>query len=307
MTEEAITNTVANETPQVNVSAEENTVANQEPQGNVQQNEQQPTVENSNQEGNVEGNVQKEDGGNQTEPPKQQSVEELQAKLKEYELREEEDKMLREQLGIGNVDQQTFNYMNIDQQIVNEGKQVYLRLCNEYGIDANPSKIDASVEALKQSDPAKAYEFQRKFEQLGNEVEYKRQMVQQQNNVYEVNKFEQDYNQLLNASPALTNIMSQYIQTYGNAGGNIYGQLKSVMDIILPAYQEAFNAGKQYALQDKARKDTSSVQGGIATANTQTYSPNMVFTREQIAKMSPDEFAKYEKDIQRQMIEGKIQ
>ena len=227
--------------------------------------------------------------------------------MKEYELREEEDKMLREQLGIGNVDQQTFNYMNIDQQIVNEGKQVYLRLCNEYGIDANPSKIDASVEALKQSDPAKAYEFQRKFEQLGSEVEYKRQMVQQQNNVYEVNKFEQDYNQLLNASPALTNIMSQYIQTYGNAGGNMYGQLKSVMDIILPAYQEAFNAGKQYALQDKARKDTSSVQGGIATANTQTYSPNMVFTREQIAKMSPDEFAKYEKDIQRQMIEGKIQ
>ncbi len=100
MTEEAITNTVANETPQVNIPAEENTVVNQEPQGNVQQNEQQPTVENSNQEGNVESNVQKEDGGNQAEPPKQQSVEELQAKLKEYELREEEDKMLREQLGI---------------------------------------------------------------------------------------------------------------------------------------------------------------------------------------------------------------
>lgn len=302
MTEEAITNTVANETQTTQV-AEENTVANQETQDNVQQEEQQ-TVENSNEESN---DGQKEDGGNQEEPPKQQSVEELQAKLKEYEVREEEDRMLREQLGIGDVDQRTYNYMNIDQQIVNEGKQVYLRLCNEYGIDANPAKIDASVEALKQSDPAKAYEFQRKFEQLGNEVEYKRQVIQQQNNVYEVNKFEQDYNQLLNASPALTNIMSQYIQTYGNAGGNMYGQLKSVMDIILPAYQEAFNAGKQYALQDKARKDTSGVQGGIATANTQTYSPGMVFTREQIAKMSPDEFAKYEKDIQRQMIEGKIQ
>ena len=300
MTEEAITNAVANET-QTTTVAEENTVANQEPQDNVQQ-EEQPPVENSNEESNGE-----QEGGNQEEPPKQQSVEELQAKLKEYEVREEEDRMLREQLGIGDVDQRTYNYMNIDQQIVNEGKQVYLRLCNEYGIDANPAKIDASVEALKQSDPAKAYEFQRKFEQLGNEVEYKRQVVQQQNNVYEVNKFEQDYNQLLNASPALTNIMSQYIQTYGNAGGNMYGQLKSVMDIILPAYQEAFNAGKQYALQDKARKDTSSVQGGIATANTQTYSPGMVFTREQIAKMSPDEFAKYEKDIQRQMIEGKIQ
>ena len=42
--------------------------------------------------------------------------------------------------------------MNMDQQIVNEGKQVYLRLCNEYGIDANPSKIDASVAELKAKD-----------------------------------------------------------------------------------------------------------------------------------------------------------
>ena len=56
--------------------------------------------------------------------------------------------------------------MNIDQQIVNEGKQVYLRLCNEYGIDANPANIDKSIEELKQTDPAKAYEFQRKFEKL---------------------------------------------------------------------------------------------------------------------------------------------
>ena len=43
MTEEAITNTVANETPQVNVPAEENTVVNQEPQGNVQQDERTTT------------------------------------------------------------------------------------------------------------------------------------------------------------------------------------------------------------------------------------------------------------------------
>ena len=87
----------------------------------------------------------------------------------------------------------------------------------------------------------------------------------------------------------------------------MYGQLKNVMDIILPAYQEAFNAGKQYALQDRAKKDTSGVQGGIATASTQTYTPSTIFTRDQIAKMSSDEFAKYEKQIQQQMLEGKIQ
>ena len=79
------------------------------------------------------------------------------------------------------------------------------------------------------------------------------------------------------------------------------------MDIILPVYQEAYNAGKQYTLQDKAKNDTSAVQGGIATQSTQTYSSGQVFTRDQIKRMSPEEFAKYEKVIQQQMMEGKIQ
>lgn len=301
---EEITNTVANETQQVQTPVEENTVANQEPQGTVQQeeNNEGAPVENSNQE-EQQGNVEEQNNEEQKQP----TIEELQTKLKEYEVREEEDRLLREQLGLQDVDTQTYNYMNIDQQIVNEGKQVYLRLCNEYGIDANPNKIDESVEQLKQTDPAKAYEFQRRFEQLGQEVEYKRHAVQQQNAIYEVNKFEQDYSQLLQAAPALNNIMAQYVQAYSGNTANMYGQLKGVMDIILPAYQEAFNAGKQYALQDKARKDTSGVQGGIATANVQTYTPDTVFTREQISRMSSDEFAKYEKQIRQQMLEGKIQ
>lgn len=300
---EEVTNVVANETQTAPAVAEENTVANQEPQVTVPENEQ-PPVENSNEDAVSESGEVQEPAG---EEPKQPTIEELQSKLKQYEVREEEERLLREQLGLNDVDSQTYNYMNIDQQIVNEGKQVYLRLCNEFGVDANPEKIDASVEELKKTDPAKAYEFQRRFEQLGQEVEYKRQAVQQQNAVYEINKFEQDYSQLLQAAPAVRNIMAQYVQNYGANTPNMYGQLKSVIDIILPAYQEAFNAGKQYALQDRAKKDTSGVQGGVAVANTQTYTPSTVFTREQIARMSSEEFAKYEKQIQQQMIEGKIQ
>lgn len=297
---EEITNTVTSETQTTDTVAEENTTVNQEPQVTTPETEQ-PPVENSNED--VVSDEQKQDVGEEKKP----SYEELQNRIKEYEVREEEDRMIREQLGLADVDQQTFNYMNIDQQIVNEGKQVYLRLCNEYGVDANPEKIDASVEELKKTNPEKAYEFQRRFEQLGGEVEYKRNMVKQQNNIYEISRFEQDYSQLLQAAPAINNIMAQYVQAYGGNTSNMYGQLKSVMDIILPAYQEAFNAGKQYALQDRARKDTSGVQGGVAVANTQTYTPSTVFTREQIARMSSEEFAKYEKQIQQQMIEGKIQ
>ena len=199
--------------------------------------------------------------------------------------------------------------MNLDQQIVNEGKQVYLRLCNEYGVDANPDKIDDSVEALKQSDPAKAYEFQRKFESLGNEVVNRRQAVQQQNTYYEVQKFERDYNDIIQASPALNNVLTQYVQTYNPMqGGDVYGQLKGVVDILMPCYQEAFEAGKRFALGDKAKRDTTPVQGGVAAGGgTNTYVAGTTFTREQIRNMSPAEFAKNEVAIKQAMIEGKIQ
>ena len=292
-----ITNEQVTETPAQNTVMEE-------PQEQVQG---QPQVEGQPAEQPVENNNEQQptQDGQVAEP----TAEELKAKLREYEVREEEDRVLREKLGLKDIDQATYNYMNLDQQIVNEGKQVYLRLCNEYGIDANPDKIDASVEALKQSDPAKAYEFQRKFESLGNEVTNRRQAVQQQNTYYEVQKFERDYNDIIQASPALNNVLTQYVQTYNPMqGGDVYGQLKGVVDILMPCYQEAFEAGKRFALGDKAKRDTTPVQGGVAAGGgTNTYVAGTTFTREQIRNMSPAEFAKNEVAIKQAMIEGKIQ
>ena len=299
---EEITTTAASETQVATVAPEENTTASQEPQTTTQETiNENGAVENSNVEQKVEDN---QETGSTTPQP---TIEELQAKIKEYEVRDEEDRKLRETLGLQDVDNQTYNLMNMDQQIVNVGKQEYLKLCNEYGINADPSKIDASVKALKETDPAKGYEFERRFEQLGNEVVSRRQAVQQQNAYYEVSKFQNEYNQILNASPALSNVMAQYIQANGPTP-NMYGQLHNIMDIILPVYQEAFNAGKTIALQDKVKNDTSGVQGGVAVQNTQSYTGNgQVFTRDQIRHMSPEEFAKYEKVIEQQMLEGKIQ
>ena len=292
-----ITNEQVTETPAQNTVMEE---TQEQVQGQPQvegQPAEQPVENNNEQQPTQEGQV--------AEP----TAEELKAKLREYEVREEEDRVLREKLGLKDVDQATYNYMNLDQQIVNEGKQVYLRLCNEYGIDANPDKIDASVEALKQSDPAKAYEFQRKFESLGNEVTYRRQAVQQQNTYYEVQKFERDYNDIIQASPALNNVLTQYVQTYNPMqGGDVYSQLKGVVDILMPCYQEAFEAGKRFALGDKAKRDTTPVQGGVAAGGgTNTYVAGTTFTREQIRNMSPAEFAKNEVAIKQAMMEGKIQ
>lgn len=296
---EDVTTTEPIETQTTNVAEENN---NQEPQTqpNSQENVTEPADENSNEQ----SSEQVEQGND--EPP-QPTVEQLQAKIKEYEVRDEEEAKLKEALGLKDVDNQTYNLMNMDQQIVNEGKQVYLRLCNEYGIDANPTRIDASVAELKAKDPAKGYEFERRFEQLGNEVVQKRQAVQQQNTYYEVNKFQSDYGKVLEISPAIKNVMAQYVGAYAQNTGDMYNQLSNVMGLVLPIYQEAFEAGKTVALQGKAKADTSGVQGGVATQNTSSYSSGHTFTREQIKRMSPDEFSKYEKVIEQQMREGKIQ
>lgn len=246
---------------------------------------------------------------NTVEEQKQEpTVDELKTRLQEYEVREEEDRLLRQKLGLPeDMDSRAYDYMNIEQQVINDGKNRYLRLCTEYGVDADPSRIDKSIEELKASDPAKGYEFIRRLEGLGQEVGYKRQAINQQVSSYEINKFATEYNTLLQASPALNNIVNTYVQTYGGSG-NMYNQLTSVMDIVMPAYQEAFEAGKRYALSDQARKDTSEVQGGVATSpTTASYTSGDTFTRAQISKMSSDDFAKYEKVIRQQMLEGKIQ
>ena len=256
----------------------------------------------------TKGNEGDEVKTNTVEEPKQEpTVDELKTRLQEYEVREEEDRLLRQKLGLPeDMDSRAYDYMNIEQQIINDGKNRYLRLCTEYGVNADPNNIDKSIEALKASDPAKGYEFIRRLEELGQEVGYKRQAINQQVSNYEISKFATEYNTLLQASPALNNIVNTYVQTYGGSG-NMYNQLTSVMDIVMPAYQEAFEAGKRYALSDQARKDTSEVQGGVATSPTTTsYTSGDTFTRAQISKMSSDDFAKYEKVIRQQMLEGKI-
>lgn len=295
MTEE-ITNEVATETQAVDTTPEENTQATE---GQVATQEGEAT--------DVEKGNDVAEGDIVDEKVNEPTNEELKAKLKEYEVKAEEEKLIRQKLGLPeDMDSTAYNYMNVEQQVINQGKTEYLRLCTEYGVDADPTKIDASIEQLKATDPAKGYEFLRKFETLGNEVAYKRNQIQSYVTNYEIGKFSNEYNDLLTASPALNNIITQYVQNYSSQG-NMYNQLHNVMDIIIPAYKEAFEAGRSYAMTDNARKDTTAVQGGIATTPTTTgYSDSTVFTRDQIRRMSSDDFAKYEKVIQQQIREGKI-
>lgn len=248
--------------------------------------------------------------GEETPPQPQEkepSVEELQTKLKEYEVNKEEEAKLKERLGIKeDIDDKTLGLLNIDSQIINQGKQEYLRLCNQYGVNADPDKVTQSLDELKKTDPAKGYEFERRIELLGQDISSKRGQVAQQKYVNDVTKFVGQYQQILDSSPVINNIISDYVES--NVGSNnISGELDNIMGLISAVYNEAMEVGKQLALTDKAKTDTSKVTGGVATANSTTYTGEQLFTRDQIKKMSSAEFAKNEKVIMQQMAEGKIQ
>jgi len=227
-------------------------------------------------------------------------------KLKEYELIEAERQALQERLGLQDVNPQDFNYQTLDQQVINSGQQELLRLCNEYGVSANPNEFEASINKLKETNPQKGYELERKVEVLMGNLNNKRQQIANQVSQSQIQRFAQENNQLLNASPVLNRILTEYAQA--NAGDpNIYQNLNTINEYLCDVYREALEYGQRMASLKEAKADTSKVQGGIVTAPQSGYSGEPhIFTRAELKTMSPDEFAKNEKVIEEQMKKGLI-
>jgi len=256
----------------------------------------------------VEGEVVTEP--NVVEPPSTQpqlSVEELQTKVKEYEVREEEQRLLRERLNIPEeVDDTSFDLMTIDGQIVNKGKVAYFNLCNEYGINADPNSVAKSLEDLKQKDPAKGYEFERRIELLNRDVTAQRSQVTEQQYQYSVGKFVEQHKDIIQSSPVIHGLVSDYVQGNYGKSENIYGELNELISIASAVMREGIEIGQKYALQSKAKSDTSGVEGGLATAITSTHTSGKIFTRGEIDRMSLAEYTKYEPQIKEQASKGLI-
>lgn len=227
-------------------------------------------------------------------------------KLKEYELANEERSALQERLGLQDVNPAELNYVTLDQQVVNKGQQELLRLCNAYGVDADPDKFQASVEGLKQSNPQKGYELERKIEQLMYSVDSKRQQIAFESSNSQVKKFAQENQQLLNASPVINQILTEYVQ-YNQGNPNMYENLNMINNYLVAVCKEAFEAGTKYQANEKAKADTSKVQGGIVNAPQAGYvGEEHIFTRAELSRMSDADFAKNEKKITEQMTKGLI-
>ena len=232
---------------------------------------------------------------------------ELDRKLREYEIQQQEQQLLRQRLGIDDsISDEQVSLINMEQRVVNQGKTAYLDLCNKYGIDSDPARLDANVAELKKIDPAKGYEFERAVERLTDEINGKKAQIAQYQYNNSVNQFAKDYGEILNASPALNNALTQVAQAnYNNP--YIYETLKGSMDYLTAIYAEAYQYGQKNRTIEDARKDTSGVQGSITKDINQTTPNTRTFTAEDIANMSQDEFEKNYNTIMKMYAEGKIQ
>lgn len=246
-----------------------------------------------------EGNVTPTDNKNSVEG-KLEVPDEIQKKLDrlaEYELKDKELNDLKSRLGVqDNVpDNQVFNAQQQLAIVENQAQQEYIRLCNQYGVDYRPDKIDASGKELLEKDPQAFYELRYKLEGLNNQIEAKRNEV---NNFIQQREFTSAFErnkQVFEASPAIRRVVHEYMNA-GASPADIDSIVRSGMSIA----QEAYEMGRQAALSEKAQVSPAKILNNN-TISQQTQSTPVVenkqFTLEDIANMDIATYKAHQKEI----------
>lgn len=275
----------------VNVSTENNTVDNV-----------QPAV------GEQTENAQATDITDKFVEPKQDvNVEALQKQVQEYQAKEQETRELLSRLGTdGTTDIQILEAIKQRDIIDNQAQQAYVKLCNKYGVDYRAENIEASAKALKEKDPQAYYNLQYELGQLDNIVNEKRGVIDNFITQKQVQTSLNKYGQLLNASPALKQQLNSYLNTVPLA--DPVNQIDTFMQMATAIQREAIEIGKILAQQQAQAQSPANVLNNSVMAQQTSYSatPPKTWTRQEIAAMSDKEFAKYEKEIDRAVREGRV-
>lgn len=279
------------ENSMVNVSTENNTVDNV-----------QPAV------GEANENAQATDITDKFVEPKQDvNVEALQKQVQEYQAKEQETRELLSRLGTdGNTDIQVLEAIKQRDIIDNQAQQAYVKLCNKYGVDYRAENIEASAKALKEKDPQAYYDLQYELGQLDNIVNEKRGVIDNFITQKQVQTSLSKYGQLLNASPALKQQLNSYLNTVPLT--DPVNQINTFMQMATAIQREAIEIGKILAQQQAQAQSPANVLNNSVMAQQTSYSatPPKTWTRQEIAAMSDKEFAKYEKEIDRAVREGRV-
>lgn len=279
------------ENSMVNVSTENNTVDNV-----------QPAV------GEQVENAQATDITDKFVEPKQDvNVEALQKQVQEYQAKEQETRELLSRLGTdGNTDIQVLEAIKQRDIIDNQAQQAYVKLCNKYGVDYRAENIEASAKALKEKDPQAYYDLQYELGQLDNIVNEKRGVIDNFITQKQVQTSLNKYGQLLNASPALKQQLNSYLNTVPPT--DPVNQIDTFMQMATAIQREAIEIGKILAQQQAQAQSPANVLNNSVMAQQTSYAatPPKTWTRQEIAAMSDKEFAKYEKEIDRAVREGRV-
>lgn len=275
----------------VDVSTENNTVDNV-----------QPAV------GEANENAQATDITDKFVEPKQDvNVEALQKQVQEYQAKEQETRELLSRLGTdGTTDIQVLEAIKQRDIIDNQAQQAYVKLCNKYGVDYRAENIEASAKALKEKDPQAYYDLQYELGQLDNIVNEKRGVIDNFITQKQVQTSLSKYGQLLNASPTLKQQLNSYLNTVPLT--DPVNQIDTFMQMATAIQREAIEIGKILAQQQAQAQSPANVLNNSVMAQQTSYSatPPKTWTRQEIAAMSDKEFAKYEKEIDRAVREGRV-
>lgn len=279
------------ENSMVNVSTENNTVDNV-----------QPAV------GEQVENAQATDITDKFVEPKQDvNVEALQKQVQEYQAKEQETRELLSRLGTdGTTDIQVLEAIKQRDIIDNQAQQAYVKLCNKYGVDYRAENIEASAKALKEKDPQAYYDLQYELGQLDSIVNEKRGVIDNFITQKQVQTSLNKYGQLLNASPALKQQLNSYLNTVPLT--DPVNQIGTFMQMATAIQREAIEIGKILAQQQAQAQSPANVLNNSVMAQQTSYAatPPKTWTRQEIAAMSDKEFAKYEKEIDRAVREGRV-
>lgn len=262
---------------------------------------QKPDVDNQNPE---DTQVPAEPAETQTP-----SVEELQARLNEYELKEKERNELKQRLSITDDTPDELQLSTLEATVANRGQSEFISLCTKFGVDFTPEKIEASANALKERDPQAYYEFVYNADQLKARVDAEQNQIRTTKLNHEINTFYQANKPLIENSPVVNKIVETYIRENFDSMQNPTVELNNLVEGIKEIYIEALETGKLLAKKEAVQNDKSGLQTSIATDNTSTYSLQQgqtPFTREQIKRMSDSEYMKNEKVILQQAQAGLI-
>lgn len=241
------------------------------------------------------------------EPKQDVNVEALQKQVQEYQAKEQETRELLSRLGTdGTTDIQVLEAIKQRDIIDNQAQQAYVKLCNKYGVDYRAENIEASAKALKEKDPQAYYDLQYELGQLDNIVNEKRGVIDNFITQKQVQTSLSKYGQLLNASPALKQQLNSYLNTVPLT--DPVNQIDTFMQMATAIQREAIEIGKILAQQQAQAQSPANVLNNSVMAQQTSYSatPPKTWTRQEIAAMSDKEFAKYEKEIDRAVREGRV-